>query len=138
MAVFLPVLRVGILVKDVNGKDVVRCGKFLGRATSNVAEYSALIKALQVIGKDKKLKAKDLVIKSDSKLLINQIMGNYRIKSKNLIPLVIKARKLLKDFNSVDLKLITRAENKIADKLANKSMNLHDDIDELNDNITAL
>ncbi len=131
---------VGILVKDAKGKEVVRCGKFIGETTSNVAEYSALINALEIIGKDKKIKGKgkDLLIKSDSKLMVNQIVGNYRIKSKNLIPLAIKARKLLKGFGATDLKVIARSENKIADKLANKSMNLHDDIDELNDNITVL
>lgn len=131
---------IGILVRDTKGKDLIRRGEFLGKATSNVAEYTALVKALQIIAKNKKIasQASNLAVKSDSKLLINQIIGNYRIKSKNLIPLVIKARKLLKNFNSADFKLITRSENKIADKLANKSMNLQEDIDELNEKITAL
>jgi ribonuclease HI len=135
---------VGILAREANGKDFIRCGKFLGETTSNVAEYTALIEALEMIAHNKKRTSKPnpseigLIVKSDSKLLINQITGNYRIKSKNLIPLVIKARKLLNNFHSAEFKLITRPENKIADKLANKSMNLQEDLDELKEKIIAL
>jgi len=129
----------GILIKDDLGKEIVRCGKFLGVLTSNVAEYTALIQALRILLRQEKQPGLiHLVIKSDSELIINQITGHYRIKSKNLIPLVIETRKLLKRFKGADLKLITRAENKIADKLANRSMNLQEDIDELQSKIAVL
>ena len=130
---------IGILIKDHKGNDLVRCGKFLGETTSNVAEYSALTRALKILMRQEKdTDSINLLIKSDSELMINQLTGAYRIRSKNLIPLVIEARRLLKRFKGAEFQLLSRAANKVADKLANKSMNLQEDIDELRETIKAL
>lgn len=123
----------GILIKDVGGKEILRRGEFLGETTNNVAEYTALLRALKFLVKTNKRNIAEvqLLIHSDSDLLINQLTGNYRIRSKNLMPLAIEARRLLKRFQGFEFKLINRKDNKVADKLANKAMNLMEDVDDL-------
>ncbi|MCK5578898.1 MAG: ribonuclease HI family protein [Planctomycetes bacterium] len=131
---------IGILIKDADDGTIwVQRGEFIGEVTNNVAEYTALIRALKIItGPPLNLKPETvhLTIKADSELVINQMVGNYRIKSENLVSLAIKARKAMKKFKSVELKLINRKYNKEADKLANKAMNLRDSVDELDEKIT--
>ena len=124
---------VGIFMKDSGGKDIIRRGEYIGEGTNNVAEYTALIRALKYLLDNKKLitGSRCITIHSDSELLINQIKGDYRIRSDNLIPLAIEARGLLKKIPDVEFNLIPREENKVADKLANKAMNLHEEVDEL-------
>jgi len=124
---------IGIFIRDKDGKDIIRRGEFLGEMTSNVAEYQALIQGLKHLIKLNPHDASKLSVKvfSDSILLINQLTGNYRIKSQNLIPLAIQARRLVKRFKAVEFTVVERRDNKIADKLANKAMNLMDTIDEL-------
>ena len=131
---------IGIFIKDATGKEIVRKGEYLGETTNNVAEYTAVIRGLKYLLNKKLFKTTDMeiILNIDSELLINQLNGNYRTKSRNLIPLVIETRRLLKKVPKVKFNLIVRKENKIADKLANKSMNLQEDIDELNEKITAL
>ena len=67
----------------------------------------------------------NLLIKGDSKLVINQVTGEFNVKSDNLINLYMEAKKLLKNFNYVAFEHIKRNLNKVADKLANKAMDLY-------------
>jgi ribonuclease HI len=126
---------IGIFIKDASGKEIVRKGEYLGQTTNNVAEYTAVIRALKYLLNKKLYKTTDIevIINTDSELLINQLNGNYRIRSQNLIPLAIEIRGLLKKIPRLKFNLISREKNKVADKLANKSMNLQDDIDELSE-----
>ena len=100
--------------------------KFLGKATNNEAEYSAVIFALkkikQLIGKEK-IKRMEIEVKADSELLIKQLNGEYKIKEKNLILLFIEIWNLKIDFNKIKFTHIPREENKQADLLANKELN---------------
>ncbi|MEK7310251.1 MAG: ribonuclease HI family protein [Planctomycetota bacterium] len=135
---------VGIFIRESSGKEIVRRGEYIGEVTNNVAEYTALIRALkylldhpEIIGTPLRLRkklttaARGITIYSDSELLVKQIKGDYRIRSENLIPLSIEARGLLKKIPAVEFNLIPREENKVADKLANKAMNIRGEIDEL-------
>lgn len=124
---------VGILILNSQGKELVKRGEYIGETTNNVAEYEALKRALDWLAKSKSKEFTSSVLKihTDSELMVNQLTGSYRIKSQNLIPLAIKARSLMKKFKGIEFKVIPRKDNKIADKLANKSMNLMDDIDDL-------
>ncbi|MBI4834030.1 MAG: ribonuclease HI family protein [Planctomycetes bacterium] len=124
---------VGIFIKDDKGKELVKRGEFIGECTNNVAEYEALKRALKLVLKDKALKADTLVLRvhTDSELVVKQLTGCYKIKSQNLMSLVIEARNLMKKFKAIEFKQIPRKDNKIADTLANKSMNLKDDVDDL-------
>ena len=100
--------------------------KFLGKATNNEAEYSAVIFALkkikQLIGKEK-IKRMEIEVKADSELLIKQLNGEYKIKEKNLILLFIEIWNLKIDFNKIKFTHIPREENKQADLLVNKELN---------------
>ena len=125
---------IGIFVADETGKVLLKKGEFLGTTTSNAAEYQALIRGLKFLALHNH-NGERIVIKSDSDLVINQMRGEYRIKSKNIMPLAIEARKLLKNFPKAELNLIERKHNKIADKLANKSMNIEGDIDNTNEQV---
>jgi ribonuclease HI len=124
---------VGIFIKDALGREIVKRGEYLGETTNNVAEYTAVIRGLKYLLNKKLFKTTDIeiVLYTDSELLVNQLNGNYRIKSQNLIPLAIEAQKLLKKLPKLKFNLIVRERNKIADKLANKSMNVRGDVDEL-------
>lgn len=126
---------VGIYIKDSSGTELVKRGEYVGETTNNVAEYQAIIRSLKHLAKSKLISVADseITIHSDSELVIKQLSGDYRIKSQNLIPLAIEARKLMKKVPHLKLNFVDRKNNKIADKLANKAMNLQDDIDELED-----
>ena len=100
--------------------------KFIGEATNNEAEYSAVIFALKKIkqlnGKEK-IKRMEIEVKADSELLIKQLNGEYKIKEKNLILLFIEIWNLKIDFNKIKFTHIPREENKQADLLVNKELN---------------
>lgn len=105
---------VGVIF-DQDGKRVKEIAKPIGETTNNVAEYSALIVALEEAAK---LKAEHLRIFTDSELLYNQLKGQYKIKSENLKGLHKQANELARGFKKIELKQIPREENKEADKLA--------------------
>jgi ribonuclease HI len=95
--------------------------KFLGnKETNNVAEYNGLI-----IGLDNaiKLNISNLIVKGDSNLVINQMKGDYTVKSKNLLNLFNQAKNLENKFNNVEFLHIYRNDNKRADELANFALN---------------
>jgi ribonuclease HI len=100
----------------------------IGRATNNVAEYSAVIfglkKAKQLLGKNK-AKTINLEVKMDSELLQKQLTGQYKIINKDLQPLFIEIWNLKQDFKKVDFFHIPREQNKKADYLVNLAFDSH-------------
>tara|TARA_B100001769_G_scaffold270876_1_gene262774 strand:- start:2139 stop:3206 length:1068 start_codon:yes stop_codon:yes gene_type:complete len=100
-----------------NAKKIVVDGyKYLGIQTNNYAEYMGIICGLE---KAIEKNITHLIIKGDSKLVINQLNGTYKIASPNLLPLYNNASDLLSKINKVDLIHIKRNMNAAADKLAN-------------------
>ena len=97
-------------------ESLIKKGSFyLGITTNNFAEYMALIFSLvEVLN----LKEENCCVYSDSKLLCEQINGNYKVKNKNLYPLYILSRHLISFFKQFKINYISRKENKEADKLA--------------------
>ena len=91
----------------------------LGEATNNVAEYTALIRALD---KARDLGGKRLAVRSDSDLMVQQMKGQYKVKNAGLVPLFDKARRLCQDFDSVTFRHIPREENTRADRLCNQAL----------------
>lgn len=88
----------------------------LGRQTNNVAEYSALLLALT---RAEEIAAEDVEIRSDSRLLVEQVNGNFRVKAEHLKPLVFDAVRRAKKFRRFTLSHVRREMNKKADRLAN-------------------
>ena len=91
----------------------------LGDTTNNRAEYNGLILGLT---EAKKRGIKDLIVKGDSKLVIEQMSGKYKVRSKHLELLYNSAKNIISEFNTVTFIHIKRTENKYADKMANDSL----------------
>jgi ribonuclease HI len=110
----------GYLIKNRDGVIVHQEGELIGVTTNNVAEYTAVIKALEYIIKRFFRKAPHKVeIVADSKLLVEQLSGRYKIKSPNLIPLFDKIKTMEFEVGTVFYRSVPRAENFLADRLAN-------------------
>ena len=105
------ICRDGVTLKNI--------ASFIGNATNNVAEYTALIYALQ---EGLILKAENIEINTDSQLLHRQIKKIYKIKNANILGLYNQALHLMSAFKEVSIRHIPRQENRGADKLANKAV----------------
>lgn len=99
---------------------------FLGETTNNVAEYTAVVKALEAA---KQIGDEELTVFSDSELLVKQLNGEYKVKSEQIRPLFCRAVDLLGQFKSWKVRHITREKNKEADKLVNQALNLGRDVE---------
>lgn len=98
-----------------DGEIIEICG-YLGTTTNNVAEYAGLLEALSVAESEG---ASEVEVVSDSLLLVQQMLGKYRVKHPNLVPLHDKARRLARGFRRFSIRHTLRAGNKEADRLAN-------------------
>jgi ribonuclease HI len=110
---------IGAILKDTRGKVVATISQAIGIASNNEAEYRAIIAALE---KALKLDAKQIVLRSDSELVVNQLNGRYKIKSTALRPLYLQAAQLLGQFEKVDISYVPREQNTEADRLANEAL----------------
>lgn len=105
------------MTKD-NG-EVIEISGFLGKTTNNVAEYAGLLEALTVAAEEG---ATELEVISDSLLLVQQMLGTYRVKHPNLIPLHGQARQMASKFRRFSIRHTPRNGNKDADRLANMAV----------------
>lgn len=105
------------VVIEIPGQSAIEEAGVLGKETNNIAEYTALVKALE---KAKHLELSRLTIMSDSELLVKQMNGEYRVKNDDLRFLFDEAKGLMRNFVSVTLKHVRREENKRADELCNE------------------
>lgn len=110
---------IGVVLKDAKGRVIAEISEFIGRGTNNVAEYRALIRALEEAAA---LGAREVVVRSDSELLVRQLSGEYKVKSPDLSPLHLDAHRLLKGFAKRTFERIPRGENAAADALANRAL----------------
>ena len=111
-----------VLVQDGEGREIERVGRRIGSVTNNVAEYRALIAALEYV--DSRVKAgrstREVTIYSDSELLVKQLEGSYSVKSASLLPLFEEAERYLEAFGFVRVKHVNRDLNRTADWIANR------------------
>ena len=91
----------------------------IGVTTNNVAEYQALIAALE---QAEPFGATRVVVRADSKLVIEQVRGKWKIKQPHLKPLVRRAQELLRGYDVVVLEHVPREENIVADALVNAAL----------------
>jgi ribonuclease HI len=101
------------------GQPLIEESGCFGKATNNVAEYTALIRALERLCE---LGERNLVISSDSELLVRQMNGDYRVKNKDLQRLHDRAQQLCRGFESVTIKHVARSQNSHADRLCNEAL----------------
>ena len=92
---------------------------YLGVQTNNVAEYTAVVRAL---GLAAELGAREVHLLLDSKLIVEQLAGRWRVKDTKLIPLWTAARRSLAGFDRWSATHVPRAQNSVADALANQAI----------------
>jgi ribonuclease H / adenosylcobalamin/alpha-ribazole phosphatase len=106
----------GVSIADADGTIVEELAGGLGVTTNNVAEYTAAREGLR---KAAELGARDVLLRSDSRLLIEQLSGRYRVKNPTLQRLHAEVRAIARGFASVRYEHVRREFNKEADRLAN-------------------
>lgn len=117
----------GFVIEDA-GRVVCSGGRFLGQATNNVAEYSALIWGLENVAA---LGYAKVHVYADSELLVKQVNGAYRVKNEGLKPLFAEAMRLLRGFSEgYDVRHVRREDNKLADDMANRAMDARETVGE--------
>ena len=110
---------IGVVASAPDGRVIERINRYIGRATNNFAEYSAVIAALELAAK---LSMKRIEIRTDSELVVRQMTGRYRVKSPNLKGLWEKAIRMSIYFDECVFKHVPRTENTEADRLANVAL----------------
>jgi len=109
-----------VLCDAADGQNLHEAGYFLGDATNNVAEYTALLHGLRTAAQ---LKAGAVEVYSDSQLLVRQMNGEYRVKNENLRVLHDQAAQLVRGFRDCTFHHVPREQNADADRLANRAIN---------------
>lgn len=112
----------GIVFEDGKGKEVTTIQRYLGLVTNNVAEYQALIIALEAA---RDFHARKVRIFLDSELIVKQINGEYKVKNSALKPLFNLVKLALTKFDIFEVSHIPRERNKRADSLANAAIDEH-------------
>lgn len=110
----------GVVIEDESGMPLRTFHRWLGRATNNQAEYLALIDGLKAV---QEWKPDRLEVYMDSKLVVEQVNGKWRVKEPDLQRLHAEATELLKQFGDrATVRHVGRGENKMADKLVNMAL----------------
>ena len=109
----------GVRVEESDGTLIEEFAESIGVATNNVAEYRALLAALEWAMRDGR---DQLHVRSDSLLLVQQMLGNFKVKNAGLQPLHAKARVLAHEIGRVTFEHVGRSLNAHADRLANAAM----------------
>ena len=107
------------MVTDESGEVVDEIGERIGDASNNVAEYKAVVRALE---RAVELDAKEVHLVGDSELVAKQITGQYRVKHPDMKPLHASVTTLLREFDKWSIKTVPRAENSHADRLVNEAL----------------
>lgn len=108
-----------VVIRDPSGKTILELAKNIGRETNNVAEYYALLAALDYATSHN---ISALRIRSDSELLVRQMQGRYKVKSADLKPLHERASKMAKQLGYFAIEHVRRELNRDADALANVAL----------------
>jgi len=110
---------IGVVVCGENGETLKNISRYIGEATNNVAEYTALIYGLQ---EALILRADEVIINCDSELMVKQIKKEYKVRDKYLKPLNGQVEHLLSGFGKYEINHIDRSLNKGADRLADRAV----------------
>ena len=104
---------------DADGHVIAELTKFLGVTTNNVAEYQGFIIGLE---EARRRGIDDLDVRMDSKLVVEQVSGRWKIKHPNMKPLALKAGELFATFPKRTIAHVPRDANAIADALSNRAI----------------
>lgn len=110
-----------VMIDPADDQIIYEADKYLGTTTNNQAEYEGVILALQEAAQH--FEVQEIVLHSDSELLVKQLNGEYKVKNPGLQEKFSQVIKLMKKFPAVFFKHVRREQNKRADQLANLAMN---------------
>jgi len=109
----------GFTLDDVDGHRLQAKAFYLGETTNNVAEYTALIRALEAA---RKLGAEQVTVHTDSELMVRQLSGAYKVKSEAIRPLFEQVNGLRSQFESCLVRHVMREKNEDADRIVNQAL----------------
>lgn len=113
----------GIVIQSPDGVIWVQDGKYLGIETNNVAEYNAVLWALERLSTDfAKHLPTTVEFRLDSQLLANQLSGNFKVKNPTLQVLFTRIKNLEPQIGKINYIYTPRANNFLADKMANMAL----------------
>ena len=110
---------VAAVVTDPAGDELTERAETIGEATNNVAEYRALLLGIELA---KELGADEVEFVGDSKLIVEQVKGNWKVKQEHLRPLHAQVSKALRDLPNWSIRHVRRDENDRADQLLNDAL----------------
>ena len=110
---------IGAVVALPNGTVLAEIAEGIGHTTNNVAEYKAVIAGLE---RAHELGARRVKVRADSKLVIEQLKGTWKVRQPHLVPLRDAAKQAARRFERVSYEHVRREYNKAADALANQAM----------------
>lgn len=110
---------IGVVIYNDKDEVVAELSEYIGEATNNVAEYTAVIRALE---KGLELGGVEISLYTDSELLAKQVKGEYKVKNEGLIPLYKQVVNLKGEYDKFVVTHVPRAKNKVADGLANQAI----------------
>jgi ribonuclease HI len=110
---------IGVVISAPDGEVLETIAEGIGETTNNVAEYTAAIEGLK---RAKQLGAAEVLLRSDSHLLIEQLAGRYRVKHPNLKPLHAQLMAVAAGFDRIRFEHVRRERNTEADRLANEGV----------------
>jgi len=113
----------GVVIKDEKNKILAAYGEYLGTQTNNYAEYMAIISGLK---KAKELGAIEVQCIADSKLVVEQMNRNWKVREPSIQKLFIQAYNASAQFKKVTYKHVLREKNKEADAEVNKALNQYE------------
>ncbi len=111
----------GFVIFDRKGKLIHQAGEFIGKATNNVAEYTAVLEAFKYLKKEF-LEKLSIEFLADSRLVVEQLSGRFKIKNQNLKILFEQIKILEMEIGEVFYRHIPREKNFRADSLANEAL----------------
>ncbi|QIB26288.1 ribonuclease HI family protein [Caloranaerobacter azorensis] len=112
---------IGVIIYDESKNVVLELSQYIGIQTNNVAEYKALVRALEL---SYEMGIKDVEFYMDSELVVKQIKGEYRVKNERMKPFFEIANSLISQFDNFSIHHVRRERNKRADELANLAMDM--------------
>jgi ribonuclease HI len=110
---------IGVVIAGLDGRVLAEFGEALRPTTNNVAEYTAVIRALE---RAAELGARAVRVMMDSQLVVRQLNGSYRVKHPEMIPLYRRVLELIQRFDDVTFEHVPREQNVEADRLANQAL----------------
>ncbi len=112
----------GIVIERADGTPIARGKRYLGEMPNNQAEYRALLLGLQAV---RRYAPSAVEVRMDSELAVRQMQGQYKVNDPILRTLHEQAQALVKTLPRVSFAHVPRAQNAMADRLANQALDAH-------------